>query len=219
MRLPDQAIERFRTGIDWSSPRSAATAAELFRDTLAGFASAYLEGGNSALATYHDNPRPVSVGATTNELLRRRWFMLDESAELVAYLRDFPKAPLATEDDFLYWYKEKFWRKTVVSLNHVTAYRKSDGEASQVFVTSKQLFASHYLEAGIELLVFTSDPGGEEGTLVFLSRVRADTRPSGFTWPERLIIHHLVRERLEHQFGLLRSRLELSPGKSPNKPS
>lgn len=217
VRLPDEAIERFRTRIDWSSPGGPASAADLFRNTLAGFASAYLGGGNRALATYHDNPRPVSVGASTNDLLRRRWFVLDGSPELVGYLRDFPEAHLPTEADFLYWYKEKFWRKTVVSLNHVTVYRKNEGAASRVFVASKQLYATHYYEAGLELLVFASDPGDGAGTLLFLSRVRADIRQSGFNWVERLLIHRLVRERLEHQFRLLRSRLELSPPRSGSK--
>ena len=210
VRLPESAIERFRTGIDWSSPGNPTSAAELFRITLAGFASAYLAEGNRALAIYHDNPHPAAVGASINELLQRQWFALDGCPELVAYLRDFPEAHLASAEEFVYWYKEKFWRKTLVSLNHVIVYPKNEGTTSRVYVASKQLYATHYLESSIEALVFEGDPGGGSGTLVFLSRTRADTRPAGFNWLERVIIRRLVRGRLENQFRQLRRRLETS---------
>jgi hypothetical protein len=218
VRLPEDAIERFRTAVDWSSAQNPVSAANLFRVTLAGFASAYLAGGNRALAHYHDNPHAVSVGASVDELLRRRWFVLQGAPELLGYLRDFPAAHLTTVDDFLYWYKEKFWRKTVVSLNHVSVYAKGDGPARRIYVASKQLYATHYHESSIELLVFASDPGDEGGTLLFLSRSRADIRPGGFNWLERLVIHRLVRARLQGQFRLLRSRIEQAPPRKKGGP-
>jgi hypothetical protein len=211
VRLPEDAIERFRTAVDWSSPLSPVSAAGIFRATLADLATAYLARGNGALAEYHDNPRPVSVGDSVNELLRRRWFVLDGAPELMGYLRDFPRARLTTIEDFLYWYKERFWRKTVTSLNHVTVYAKGDLPEGRVYVASKQLYATHYHESSIELQVFADDPGQDSGTLVFLSRARADIRPAGFNWVERVLIHRLVRGRLENQFRLLRSRLEQAP--------
>src|SRR5262249_10488968 len=157
VRLSDEAIERFRTGVDWSSPQSAVAAAALFRTTLAELATAYLEKGNAGLVQYHDNPRPVSVAGSVSELLRRRFFVLEGAPELVGYLRDFPAASLTTTDDFLYWYKEKFWRKTVVCVNHVTIYEKSDGPERRVYVTSKQLYATHYHESSLELHLFVED--------------------------------------------------------------
>ena len=217
VRLPDEAIEKFRTGVDWSSPQSPVTADALFRTTLADLAAAYLAKGNAALAQYHDNPRPVSVGASLDELLRRRLFVLDGVPEVVGYLRDFPAASLGATDDFLYWYKERFWRKTVVCLNHVTIYEKDDGPTPRVYVASKQLYATHYHESSIELHLFVEDPAGDAGTLVFLSRARADIRPGGFNWLERVIIRRLVRGRLENQFRLLRSRLEQAPPRKKDR--
>jgi hypothetical protein len=205
VRLAADAIERFRTGIDWP-PSNPESVAELFRNTLANLAAAYVLRGNKALPIYQDNPRPASVGASTSELLGRRWFVLEGCPELLGHLRDFPGSPLATGEDFLYWYKERFWRKTVVNLNHVTIYQKDDDR--RVYVASKQLYSTHYHESAIEVLVFSSDRGDTSGTLVFLSRARADIRPTGFNWLERALIRRLVRGRLENQFRLLRGRLE-----------
>jgi hypothetical protein len=217
VRLSDEAIERFRTGVDWSSPQSSVTAAALFRATLTELATAYLAKGNAALVQYHDNPRPVSVADSTTELLRRRLFVLDGAPELVTYLRDFPSASLTPADDFLYWYKERFWRKTAVCVNHVTVYDKGEGAARRVYVASEQLYATHYHESSLELHLFAEDATGESGTLVFLSRARADIRPGGFNWLERVIIHRLVRGRLENQFRLLRSRLEQAPPRKKDR--
>ena len=216
VRLPADAIEAFRTKVDWSAGRGAAVAAELFRTTLAGLAASYREQGNRGLVVYRDNPRPASVAASTAELLQRQWWVLDGAPELLVYLRDFPEARLDGAEDFLYWYKEKFWRKTVVNLNHVivypkpeaSVYPKSETGASRVYVATKQLYSTHYHESAIEVLLFASDPGAASGTLLFLSRARADIRPSGFNWLERVIIRRLVRGRLTNQFRVLRQRLE-----------
>jgi hypothetical protein len=224
VRLPADAIEAFRAKVDWSAGRGAASAAELFRSTLAGLAASYREQGNRGLVVYRDNPRPASVAASTAELLQRQWWVLDGAPELLVYLRDFPEARLDGAEEFLYWYKEKFWRKTVVSLNHVIVYPKPEASvypkleasgdpkpdtgASRVYVATKQLYSTHYHESAIEVLLFASDPGAASGTLLFLSRARADIRPSGFNWLERVIIRRLVRGRLTNQFRVLRQRLE-----------
>jgi len=208
VRLPADAIEAFRTKVDWSAGRGAAAAAELFRTTLAGLAVAYREQGNHGLVVYRDNARPASIAASTDELLQRQWAVLAGAPELLAYLRDFPQAQLDGGEDFLYWYKEKFWRKTVVNLNHVIVYPKREAGESRIYVATKQLYSTHYYESGIEVLLFASDPGAASGTLLFLSRARADIRPSGFNWLERVIIRRLVRGRLMNQFRVLRQRLE-----------
>lgn len=107
------------------------------------------------------------------------------------------------------WAKERFWRKVLVSLHHVTIADRSGRTEERVFVVSKQPYASHYFEASVEVMLFVRCPGDDErGWLMFLSRARTDIRPSGFTWLERLLLKRLVRGRLQGQLRGMRERLE-----------
>ena len=61
---------------------------------------------------------------------------------------------------------------------------------------AKRLYASQCFESSLELLSLEGREGEREARLVYASRTRADIRPSGFTWLERLLVHHFGRLRL-----------------------
>jgi hypothetical protein len=110
----------------------------------------------------------------------------------------------------MYWMREKFWRVSVLSLNHCTIVdRRSAGER-MILATTKQLYASHYYEASLATTMFVAEPGGSY--LVTINRTRADIRRSGFTWIERVLLNRLVRRRLEAQVQVLKLALEGEQG-------
>lgn len=211
LRFPADAIERLHRDVDWSSPERAEQAAGVIRSALASYASSYLTEGNRALPVYRDGrsgtPSPVSL----SELLARRWFLLADAPDLRRYLIEYPHTRPPAAEDFLSWYREKSHRLVVTGLNHDTVYENDDGGTSRVFVASKQLYASHYYESSLEIMEFVA--GGKEATLFFMSRARADIRPSGFNWVERLLLKRIVRWRLLARLRDAKTRLEeSSPG-------
>jgi hypothetical protein len=210
VRLGRDSIERFQHGIDWSDPGHPGKAAALFREELEQLAAGYRAGGLEALPAYEDNPAPTSVAGTLADLLQRRFFTLDLDPDLSRRLASSPgESP--GDGDFLYWYQERFWRKTLTAVCHVSVLQSQRGDADLAFVLSRQIYASHYFDGAVELTLYLAPAGSNRGTLVFLSRARADVRPSGFTWLERLLINRLVRRRLEEQLRSMRDRLQSGP--------
>jgi hypothetical protein len=209
IRLPAEAIERFRNSINWSSPSPAADATEMFRQTLASYAGSYLGRGNEALFEYANNDDPVHIADGLRQIVTRSSFIGTAAPDLYAYLDDFPRERPSDAEDFLYWLKEKFWVTDVVSLNHSTVVDRTTSSGRMILAISKQLYANHYYEAAISLTAYVEGPTGES-YLVSLNRARADVRRSGFNWIERLLLNRLVRNRIESQLAYLKQRLENS---------
>jgi hypothetical protein len=208
VRLPAEAIERFRREIDWSTPHREAEATVLLRQTLLSYAASYLTSGNAALFEYANNDDPVRIGESLKELIRRSRFLGDASPDVYAYLERFPSDRPPTVEDFLYWVKEKFWLMNVLSLNHSMVVDQATASGRLILAVSKQLYATHYYEASLSFTAYLEDPGGSP-YLLSLSRVRADVRRSGFSWIERLLLNRLVRRRMEAQFRYLKQWLEV----------
>ncbi|PYQ15144.1 MAG: hypothetical protein DMF80_10410 [Acidobacteria bacterium] len=207
MRLPADAIERFRTQVDWSSAYRTGRANKLFRDMLQSGTAAYLKQGNPALFEYVNNNDPVRIADSLEELLRRSRFLYDAAPDLFTFLQRFPEARPADAEDFVYWIKERFWLLNVLSVNHVVLVNRATPSGWLVLAVSKQLYANHYYESSLGVTAFVG--GKESGSyLVFINRTRADIRRSGFTWPERTLLKYLVRGRLEGQLKYLRPQLE-----------
>lgn len=207
VRLSAEAISRFRDDVNWAAPSHVQEAEVVLRQLLARYAAGYLQRGDAALMRYEDSPATASVGDGTRLLLGRLSAALGVMPGLLEYVSGFPAPRPTGTEDFLYWYQERFWRKTVVALNHVVI--ADEGEAAgRVFVFTKQIYATHYFESSLELLVF--EPGVEDGhgRIVHLARSRAQIRPGGFNGVERFLIRRLVRGRLTRQLEAMRDTLE-----------
>lgn len=209
VRLSREAIEQFRTRINWSSPTAAAEANALARQILAAYAAGYVARGDGALFEYMNNDDPVYIAAGFRRILSRSTFLRDTAPDLAAYLASYPARRPADAEDFLYWIKEKSWRTNVLSLNHSTIVDRRTAAGRMIIAATKQLYATHYYEASLSTTVFIEDARGSY--LVTINRTRADIRPSGFTWIERLLLNHLVRRRLEAVARLVKREMERTP--------
>ena len=211
LRLSAGAIQRFRREVDWSSPRRAQQASALWHEVLAGLARDYLTHGNAALFEYVNNDMPVKVGESLARVLDRSGYLADSAPDLHRYLLRFPEDRPSGVEEYLYWLKEKFWIKTVVSLNHVVVTSGEDAGSRYVLAASKQIYANRYYESSVSLTVFVE---GAAGTyLVYISRSRADIRPTGFNFFERILLRRLVSGRLDAQLRWVRDVLE-APAKA-----
>jgi hypothetical protein len=119
----------------------------LFRKELLSYVEAYLAQGNSALIVYRDKSRPVKLADEFRSSLDASLIGERSMKEFREYLEQFTKRPLPNMDTFLYWSKENFGLKPVISITHVTI----DRQPRQLFIASKQIYASHYFNASLGL--------------------------------------------------------------------
>jgi hypothetical protein len=177
LKLGEDALARFRTGVDWSKPGAKADVDRIARQLMLEYVNAYLEGGNSALATYRDSSRPTFVGHEFASMVDRMPELTEYLPDLKRYLIGFPKTTLPNAESFVYWQEAKFGLKPTIRINHLTIVH----DPTQGIVVSKMLYASHYFWTAIELRLLVPDPERGPGFwFVSVSRSRSDGL-SGFT--------------------------------------
>jgi hypothetical protein len=146
------------------------------------------------------------VGARFARLLRPPNWIFDRAPEARRLLEALPR-DTATEP-LIFWSNEKFWRKPVVAMSHVVLHDTADATWRFAVVASKQLYASHYHDASLELMAHATHAASGRSYVFLLTRTKADTRPGGFGWLERKLLNRLVRRRLEDRFEAMRARLQ-----------
>jgi len=212
VRLPASAIARFRGEVDWSSPRRAELATALWRETMAGFAAAYLARGDAGLVEYDNNDMPVKVADSYARVIPRSRYLAQTAPQLFRYVSTFPRERPPGVEEYFYWLKEKFWIKHVTSLNHVMILTGEAPPGRYVVAVSKQIYANQYFESSLSVTSFVESPAG--GYFVYVSRSRADTRKGGFNFLERALLRRLVVGRLRAQFQWIRGVLEAGGGRA-----
>jgi hypothetical protein len=211
LKLPAETIERFRKNVNWSSRDCSNQASALYKQVLFEQARAYLTSGNAALPVYSDKKSPVRLADESVSILQASPYLSKYAPALVDYLRDYPKAEPARSEEMLYWSKEKFGYKAVVSMTHVTIYRTDRPEAEWTLIASKQIYASHYFQGSLGLAMFLESKGpapGADGCLMYLNRSRADL-PFGFlSGLIRYFLRRRVLDGTDKYLRLIKDRLE-----------
>lgn len=176
IKLAVSAMERIHREIDWKARDAKARASALMKRMLVEYADAYMRGGTAAMAVYHDKETPLATLAEFRKVLSASPYLVEYVPEFHRYLEEYPKGALAGAEDLFYWAKDKFCPKPTIALYHVTLWQdpKNPGLA---IVSSKQIYASHYFRAGLELNALVDAPGGGFH-LMSLYRARIDP-PSG----------------------------------------
>ncbi len=207
VKLPAPVIERFQREIDWDSPDFREAAAALLRRIIVDYVASYLKEGNAALATYADKEEPLSV-AEGLEIVRQDAVQLAEFLpELHAYLAEFPDGKPAGAEDYIYWVKEEFGLKPVISIYHSTVYRPDGRPNAPAFITAKQLYASHYFHATLNIFGVVDDSAGAEPAayILYARRVRLDGELTGF---KRLLVRSRTSHGIRSDLERIRARLE-----------
>jgi hypothetical protein len=158
LKLSRSSMERLRREIDWKAPDARARATRLLKEMLVEYVAAYLDGGTTEMATYDDHDPPLETAAEFRKLLAASPYLVTYVPELHRHLEEFPRAPLAGAEDFVYWSKDTFAPKPTVSLYHVTTW--ADAARGVAVMSSKRIYASHYFQAGLELGVAVAAPDG-----------------------------------------------------------
>jgi hypothetical protein len=160
--------------IDWKAPDAEARAAAILNQALIDYVNAYEQGGTEAMGNVLDKKQEKSRAEEYRILLDHSPYLVDYVKEFNDYLAAYPKGKLAGAQDVLYWAKDTFGLKPVVSAYHATFYKGPRG----VLIANKLLAASHFFNASLELTAGVPTPDGKGLYLLSLFRTRLDP-PTG----------------------------------------
>jgi hypothetical protein len=173
VKLGDKGLE-IVSKIDWSAAGAEAKAAALFNQALVDYAAAYAAGGTDALGSVMDKKEPKSRAAEYRTLLANSSYLAEYVKEFNDYLVAYPKAKLADTEDVLYWTKDTFGLKPVVSAYHLTLHKGPRG----ALIANKLLYSSHFFNASLDIMAGVPTPDGQGLYLLSLYRTRLDP-PTG----------------------------------------
>jgi hypothetical protein len=148
----------------------------LMKQMLVDFVTAYQKGGTVEMAVYADDAMPLDAAAEFRKVLGASPYLVQYAPELQRHLAEYPKAAAAGAEDLFYWTKDKFGPKPTIAVHHLTIWR-DPADPSRAAVASKQIYASHYFQAALDLTAVLDAPAGGY-YLVDLYRARVDP-PTG----------------------------------------
>jgi hypothetical protein len=173
VKLGDRGLE-IASRIDWSRPNADQQAVALFNQALVEYVTAYAQGGTDALSTIVDKKDRKSRADEYRKLLANSPYLAEYLKEFNDYLYNYPKTQLADTEDILFWTKDTFGLKPVVSAYHLTLHKGPKG----AIIANKLLYSSHFFNAGLEILAGVPTTDGKSVYLLSLYRTRLDP-PTG----------------------------------------
>ena len=173
VKIGTKGLERI-SKINWSAPDAEKQAVAIFNQGIVDYVVAYQQGGTDAMGDVFDKKQQKSRAQEYRTLLANSPYLVDYVKEFNDYLVAYPKGKLAGAEDVLYWAKDTFGLKPVLSAYHATIYRGPHG----ALLSSKLLAASHFFNASLELMAAVPTPDGKGLYLLSLYRTRIDP-PTG----------------------------------------
>jgi hypothetical protein len=207
VKLPAAAIERVRLGIDWTRRDAQGRAEDLARQMLLENTLAYLDGGDAALVNYDDKRNSVSPAQELRFLIPGL-----NCPGVPEHIREslagFPRGGSPTDESFLYWSRESFGLKTLLSVTHVTIFPAAPNRPT--IIASKGIYSSHYLDASLSLTWLLDVDAGEDPAIdvVYINRSRVDAFGGAFGRLARSVASSRQRDGILRELKALRDRLE-----------
>jgi hypothetical protein len=214
VKMSARYIERFRTEVNWSGPEYRQRTTELMREMLLERVQAYLKGGDATLGEYNDKSYALSLPDEFRSLLAPTQYMYQYLPEFQKYLQNFPDSRPNGAESFIYWSKDKFGLKPVVSVTHVTIYKKP-GDTG-VAIASKGIYADHYYEASLGLTAYINSQSSQPSHtyLIYVNRSRTDALRGLFGGFKRSLINGSLRDGARKSMEAIKLRLEADYKKS-----
>lgn len=203
LKLSGGMIGRLRRGAN-NNPEP------LFRQILLDYLEAYLANGNTELVKYEDKATTTNLAQEFQELMAASPYVRVHSPEFFEYLQNFPRGKPPGAEDFIYWSKEKLGPKPVISMTHVSIYKRPGTD--EVLIVSKQIYGSHYFDSSMGITAAIARQGvrpGESGSyLLYLNRSRVDALGGTFSGVLATLLRSQILDGLTSNLYLAKERLE-----------
>jgi hypothetical protein len=168
---------------------------------LVAYIKDYRARGEAGLIEYNDKPDSINLAAEHRALTSATGY-------INSFLAD-TKSGLQLVEETLVWSKIKFGLKPVISVNHISIYKRNSDAGPQVLVASKQIYANHYFNAFLALTAFVNVPGATNNSyLVYENRSRADGLEGPFGKLKRGMVEKKALEGLRGIIAQSKASLE-----------
>jgi hypothetical protein len=218
LKMSAEMIESVHRNVNWGAPDYDAQANSAFRRALFEYVTSYLANGSAQLVVYRDRKNPLPLRDEFASVVEASPYLTEYVPALRNYMLQFPRSTLTCSEEFIYWSKERFGYKPVVSLSHVTIQKGKLNGANAAVISSKQIYASHYFSASLGISAFIENgAGSSQGAwLIYLNRTRSDLLQGIFGGVVRFFVRRRVPEGLDKYQRLLKQKLESAyQGKRP----
>lgn len=186
-----------------------------YKKILLARVKSYLTTGDAAFGSYADKSDVVNAHTAYTGLVRQQTEAATNCTHLGALLASNAANGAPETESFIYWAKQKFGdSKPVINLVQVLIHR----DGGRTFIASKQLYASHYTEAGLmvaELVPFGDAPARPQTLVVNTVRLRLDVLGGAFGFVKRRAAQPRLLEALKESLDWMRLNLtkpEVQPG-------
>jgi hypothetical protein len=180
IKLPGEEMARIRQAIDWSAGDAHGQTDAYVRQRLVEYVTDYRARGDSAMVMYDDRER-VRGSEAYAALLAQSPYVFEHIPSLHQYLARYPQEALDGLREVLYWsLDDPKGLRPILRVTHRVVYAPPEIPGLTV-MAAKQIFASHYFEAGFDLTAVADRAAatGEPGIyLLLLRRSRFDRFPS-----------------------------------------
>ncbi len=200
-KLPATTMDWLRTNTDWNAPDVAAVVSRHARRRLVDFVNDYARRGNVAMVVYDDRGSVHASDALT-AMLRDSSYAFRVVPSFGRHLLEYPHDSLAGSTDRIFWAIDEMPRvRPTLRVMHEFVYSPPELPGTTL-LASKQIYANHYFEAGLELLSIVDDdapgtPGASGGvTVIAVRRYRFDHLPTGGPVSLRELVIRGLREQL-----------------------
>jgi hypothetical protein len=210
VQLPAEAMDAFKQSVNWSAPDAPNQANQLAQKMALEAIQQYKQGGNAALGTYMDKHNATVVGERFASLLSRSKALPVYLPELEHYLLDYPHAQSENIQSEFYWEKVQFGLKPTLRIVQAIVYRDSRSTDPAYAVAVKQLYASHYFEAALDLTVCVRDQENPDRGFYLITL--KGSQQAGLTGFKGGIVRKVAvdktRSSLERALGAIKQKLE-----------
>ncbi len=176
IKLGTAGIERLQKEIKFDAPDAKAKVLAILKQQAVSYVDAYRKGGTDAMGVLGNKKEPRLLSNEFKLLLRQSPYLPDYVPAFNAYLESYPKGTLAGAKDIVYWTKDTFGLKPVISIYHMTTW--NDPTQTGAMVAIKQIYADHYFNAGLDIVAAVEADGGKSIYVLELYRGRIDP-PTG----------------------------------------
>jgi len=188
--------------------QTRALIAEEYKRTLLDRVIRYLSSGDQGMGAYVDKAEPVQPDLAFQSLVNEQTAESGLCRDVSEYLKRYPAGLTPNSESVFYWAKQKFQDlKSIISLVHVLIHR----EGTRLFIASKQIYSSHYNEAGLsvaELIPFDDYKGQSHTVVVYTLRLEPDMMGGPLGFMKRRMAMPKMQVTLRDSLARIRDNLE-----------
>lgn len=217
LKLTREEIEAVRREYSDAGKNWKDRAHTVFQDIAFARVREYNHSGLGGVPPYADGNGGPSRGDAFRAVMERSPFLSRHAPAFAQYLSAFPNGS-APGERFVYWSIEEFGAKPVISATEVVITEPSDSTGPLVIVAGKQVFATHYSLASLNITMLVADAGGNR-YLVVVNRSSIDLLGGAFGGVVRRVLEKRVKSELDDIVDRVKKRMEAgNPSAVPNIP-